>query len=260
MRFTPSTWFQRRAYRGVWSDPARKVRTLESFAQTEADGGNEIRAAVSFARNDALKGHLARHADDEVRHANMFTQRAAELRAAGVGGPVGDETSDRAFDMERSRGDGLDFHGDLSGSPIDEIGEIPYVAKLHVAECRAAELFAIHSSLLDDDPETKKVFDDILVDEKYHMGYTNHLLREWRKEGRASEVKSALKSARESRFLGAWKRLGIRSAGGFGRVTMFLAYYTLAVPFALVAKRGRLAVGWQDPVDRAEPDAIRQQY
>lgn len=252
-------WIQQRAYRAVWADPLRKVRTLESFAETEADGGAEIRAAIPFAQRDTLRGHLERHAKDEVRHAELFRKRAAELRSEGAFALDEDATSDRAFDISRTRGE-QDVHGSLAGSPIDEVGEVHYVAKLHVAECRAAELFSIHSSLLEDDPETKAVFDAILLDEKYHVAYTGQMLKEMRREGRTAEVKGALKAAKGSRFLAAWKRLGIRSGAGFGRVTMFLFYYTFALPFALIARRGSVQSGWQPASDHSEADALRAQY
>ncbi|MEM7306090.1 MAG: hypothetical protein AAF682_05435 [Planctomycetota bacterium] len=260
MKLPGTQWFQRRAFRAVWADPVRKVRTLESFAETEADGGAEIRAAIPFAQREQLRGHLERHYEDEVRHAELFRRRAAELRAEGALPHDEDASSDRAFDLERTRAGELDFHGSLAGSPIDEVGEVNYVAKLHVAECKAAELFAVHSSLLEDDPETKAIFDAILVDEKYHMGYTGQILKELRREGRASEVKSALKAAKGNRLLGAWKRLGVRSGAGFGRVTMWLAYYTIVLPFALVSKRTQHLSGWQDPTDETKAEAIRAQF
>jgi rubrerythrin len=261
-----AAWLQRRVYRAVWSDPLRKIRTLESFAETESDGGAEIRAAVPFAGRTALRGHLERHAKDEERHAELFRRRAAELRADGAFGQDRDSANDRAFDLERTRdtkktADGeLDLHGSLAASPIDEVGEVQYVAKLHVAECKAAELFAIHSSLLADDPETKAVFDAILIDEKYHVGYIGQLLKDMRREGQAAEVKAALKAARGSRFLGAWKRLGVRSGAGFGRVTMLLFYFTVVLPFALLSKRSKLPTGWQNASDRADAKSIRAQY
>jgi hypothetical protein len=250
---------QRRLYRAVWSDPLRKVRTLESFAETEADGGAEIRAAGPFAARESLRGHLDRHAQDEERHAELFRRRAAELRADGAFPHDGDAASDRAFDLERARDGGAELHGGLAGSPIDEVGEVQYVAKLYVAERKAAELFAIHSSLLADDPATKAVFDAILIDEKYHVGYTGQVLKDMRREGRAAEVRAALKAARGNRFLGAWKRLGVRSGAGFGRVTMLIFYFTAVLPFALLSKRADLRSGWQDSQDTADPDAIRAQ-
>ena len=65
--------------RAAWSDPERKLKTLESFARTEADGGRDIVAAQRIVRDAELRGHLERHAADELRHAELFHRRAAEL-------------------------------------------------------------------------------------------------------------------------------------------------------------------------------------
>src|SRR5688572_2883061 len=47
--------------RGVWREPARKLRTLESFAATEEDGGRDLEvAAVRGARRGRLRCHAAR--------------------------------------------------------------------------------------------------------------------------------------------------------------------------------------------------------
>ncbi|HTE04892.1 MAG TPA: hypothetical protein VK824_01765, partial [Planctomycetota bacterium] len=73
--------------RGVWRDRARTLLTLESFARTEADGGRDIGAAARRVVDRELAGHLQRHAADELKHAELFRRRAAQLRAeGGVGG------------------------------------------------------------------------------------------------------------------------------------------------------------------------------
>jgi len=244
-----SIGFARRRREGaVWSDPERKLRTLESFARTEADGGRDIAAAARKASDPELRAHLQRHARDEVRHAELFHRRAQELRAqVGVGVQRDDELDPR-YDLSRGRpASEVDAHGFLKLALFDELGEVAYVAMLHVAEQRAAELFQRHSRLLHEDPATQAIFLEILKDEKYHVAYTRTTLERWRAQGRASEVKAALKSARGSSFLEAWKRLGLRSTAGFGRVVLCLAYFTIAAPFALGLRRRSADGSWDVP-------------
>jgi hypothetical protein len=92
------------------------------------------------------------------------------------------------------------------------------------------------------------------------------MLERWEGEGRADEVKKALKEARTSRFMGAWKRAGARGGVVFGRVLMTVFYFTLMLPFGLVARmRGAPAATWQtrpapsavegDPLGRAKSQA-----
>lgn len=252
---------ERRRCRAVWADPARKARTLESFSQTEANGGADIAAAAKRATNPDLRGHLQRHALDEVRHAEMFRSRAVALHAAGVGKGRGTGLAERASNLSTSPAEGgFDAHGFLPGSSIDEVGDVVYVARLHVAEKEAARLFALHRDLNRKDPETAAIFESILKDEKYHVSWTGTFLERWRREGRSREVKEALSEAKGSRLLGAWKRLGVRSGAGFGRVTMFIFYYTLAVPFALISRRKHQALEWTDDSDPGGVESLRSQY
>lgn len=248
----------RSRYRAAWSDLNRKVRTLESFSKTEADGGRDIAAAALRIADEELRGHLERHARDEERHAEMFRRRALDLRVEhGLALDDGGDP-DKLYDMGRGRPETeVDAHGFYTVGLLDELGEVPYLAMLHVAEQRAEYLFDLHSSLLADDPKTREVFTNILKDEKYHVAYTGRILEKWRKEGRGLEVKRSLRAARESRFLGAWKRLGLRSAGGLARFLLMGMYWTLLLPFGLGASRRRAASGLRDPRPTA---GVRSQY
>jgi len=251
---------ERRLYRAVWADPARKARTLESFSQTEANGGVDIRAASRRATHPELKKHLERHGEDEVRHAEMFRVRAQELFAEGVGRGAELGLSDRVANLDTSDEGGFGSHGFLSGSRFDDVGEVVYVAQLHVAEKEAARLFELHRDLNADDPATAAIFDAILKDEKYHVSWTATVLDRWRKEGRAGEVKAALDDAEGSRFMGAWKRLGVRSAGSFGRVVMWVFYFTLLLPFGLFARRQRESGELQDAPQPTDKAGLATQY
>lgn len=244
--------------RATWADPARKLATLESFARTEEDGGRDIATAARRVGDDELRGHLARHAKDELKHADLFRRRASELRGAGVAEAESEAKGARAYDLTRGRPTSeVDAHGFFKVGLLDELGEVPYVAMLHVAERKAADLFAMHRDLTRGDPATCALFEEILRDEHYHVAWTAAMLKRWREQGRESEVKGALKAAQTSRFMGGWKRLGARSAAGFGRTVMMIVYLTLLAPFGLLARRRRAGeVGWSgdQPRDGARPD------
>lgn len=250
----------RRALRALWSDPLRKVRTLDSFSKTEEDGGLDLVAAVRRVSDPELKRSLELHAVDERRHAELFRTRANELRALTQSqSPSQDST--RAYDLGRGRPTSeLDAHGFFTAGLCDELGEVAYVAMLHVAEQRAAALFAAHRAVLGDDPRTRDIFDEILKDEKFHVAYTASFLKRWRREGRSSEVKAGLRRARGSRFIGAWKRFGARSAGSFGRLVLFVLYWTVLLPFGLYAKRRADTAGWRSRRALAGDATLRSQY
>jgi hypothetical protein len=234
-----SVLLARSRYRRVWSDPARKLRTLESFAATEEDGGRDLEVAVRRASDPELRAHLARHAADELRHAALFRGHAAELRGAFALAARDALEPDRAYDLGHSRSHGLDAHGFLRAALCEEQGEVAYVAMLHVAERRAAELFRIHHDLNRGDPALAATFEAILKDEKYHVAYTERLLERWRAHGRGREVDAGLRLARGSRFLDAWRRLGLRSAAGTSHAVLWAVYWFLLWPFGLASRLGR---------------------
>lgn len=253
--------FRRSPARAPWANAVRKVKTLESFSRTEADGGRDILAAARRVADPDLKRNLERHAADELRHAELFHRRAAELRSLAAAAPLAEDDSERAYDLSRGRPSSqVDAHGFFTAGRCDELGEVAYIAMLHVAERRAQAFFEEQRGLVADDPVTQAIFDDILRDEKFHAAYTAQFLKRWRKAGRGREVELGLRSARGERFLGAWKRFGARSAGTFGRVVLFVAYASVLVPFALLSRLGRGRPGWRAPRSVLAAEKLRSQY
>src|SRR5688572_2436588 len=256
-----SALFSRASQRRVWSDPARKLRTLESFAATEEDGGRDLELAARRVSDPELRAHLARHAADELRHAALFHAHAAELRSALALSARDALEPDRAYDLARQRRHELDAHGFLRAALCDEHGEVAYVAMLHVAERRAAELFQLHHDLNRTDPALRATFEAILKDEKYHVAYTQRFLDRWRAQGREREVENGLHLARGSRFLGAWKRLGVRSATGFSHTVLWVLYWLLLWPFALASRLGPRRPALRELADSAgKTGSITGQY
>jgi len=232
----------------IWRDPHRSYRTLLSFSETEEDGGKDLVRAARRVSDPDLRMHIERHSLDEMRHANMFRERAQQVAEEARIPIGGDATADRPYDLSGARpGLQVDSHGFFNAGLIDELGELEYVAMVHVAEKKAAELFAAYRDMNAHDPKTRAVFESILKDEKYHVSYTGVFLDKWRKQGRGAEVDKALKEATGNRLLGAWKRLGMRSASGFAHVVLFVLYWTLLAPFGLLSRSKALPRGWQSP-------------
>jgi len=240
--------------RASWSDPARKVKSLESFAQTEEDSGWDLLAAAKQISDPELREHMLRHAGDEARHARLFQTRAAELRAELPNNRAQGDAPDRPYDMSRGRRKGdVNAHGFFSAGLMGELGVVDYLTMLHVAEQRAADLFEVHRELNAGDPATVALFDSVLRDEKYHVAYTRRFLDRWTDEGRGGEVRRGLKAAKGSRLLAGWKRLGVRSGADSSRLLLFVLYWTALAPFGLLARLGRGGSGWQAP--RRSPGA-----
>ena len=248
-------------YRAMWNDPLRRVRTLESFGMTEDDGGRDLMAAAKRVTDPELLHHIERHAKEEMMHGELFRRRAAELRAESqVEGSLREEFSDKSTDMLRAREVEVDGHGFYDGSMLDSTGEVAYVAMVHVVEQRAAQTFELHLKCVGDDPKTRALFEQVAKDEKYHISYTGKILDRWRKEGREREVADALKEAKRSNFLGAWKRLGLRSGAGFGKVLLYICYWTVVAPFGFLSRGRGVVDGWQEPRGGNNPTGVGSQY
>lgn len=246
------SWFEQRRYRKLWSDAHRSLLTLESFAETEEDGGRDLVAASRRITDPVILGHMQRHADDELRHARLFRERASEL-AQDQGRHLGAKSAElgRAYDLSGKRAGGqVDAHGFYSAGILDELGEVPYIAMLHLAEKRAARIFTGHMTAARSagDTRTSEVFAAILHDEHYHVAWTGKTLEGWCGQGRAAEVDRARRQVRRGRFMESWRSLGLRSAGKLAHLFLALAFWTILAPFGLLARSARPASpGWREP-------------
>lgn len=224
-----------------WRDPIRVAETLASFALTEAEGARDIAAALRRVNDPWLIEHLRRHAEDEKRHAELFSMRVAELRRehAAIIARAVEPRFDRDLPPPANSRDprAKNAHGFLPGAFIESAGEVAYLAMLHVAETRAADLFTKLAEVTTHDSKTQAVFRAIVKDEHYHVSYTKAALDRYRASGRGNDVALALAEASGNRRRAAWRRLGSRAGATFGRVVLRVSYFTVLAPFAWLAKR-----------------------
>jgi hypothetical protein len=236
----------RPVHRWVWGDFDRRVRKLFAFAEVEGDGGRDILRAAEVTSDPLLRRLYLEHAIDELRHSDLFRQRAAALlqfRAT--------RSTVRFNTSPLPGGHGLD---DLSieGEPDHRL-----LAFLHVAEKAAAGRFAVYRDVVDDDPSTRAIFDEILRDEVFHMNYTyTQLARVLPKSYRRQVWR-----ARASRLWKRYVRLAAAVAGVLGTVLLTIMYFVLLAPFVWLAKRAerREPVGWT-PISQESNDSPTSQY
>ena len=221
----------RPVHRWVWGDFERRVRKLLSFAEVEADGGRDILRAAEVTRDPLLRRLYLAHAIDELHHADLFRQRGAALLQMR---PARSETSSTTSVLPG--GHGLD---DLR---VEEEPDHRLLAFLHVAEKSAAGRFAIYRDVVDDDPSTRAVFEEILRDEVFHMNYTYTQLARLTPRSCRRHVWRA----RASRLWRRYVRVAAAVAGGFGTLILTIQYFILLPPFAWLAKRAqrREPPGW----------------
>jgi rubrerythrin len=230
-------WLLRPVHRWIWGNHDRRVRKLLTFAEVETDGGRDILRAAEMTPDPLLRRLYLEHAIDELRHGDMFRRRGAALlqmrpaRAAGL------------FDGSPLPGG----HG-LENLAIDGEPDRRLLAFLHVAEKAAAGRFKIYREVVDDDPPTRAIFEEILRDEVFHMNYTYTQLARVSPRSYRWQVWRARASRLWKRYLGVATAL----AGVIGATLLTIMYFTLLAPFAWLAKRAarREATGWTPIRDR----------
>jgi bacterioferritin (cytochrome b1) len=236
----------RPVHRWIWGDFDRRVRKLLAFGEVEGDGGRDILRAAEVTRDPLLRRLYLAHAIDELHHADLFRERgAALLQTRSMRAPAFSPTS------PLPGGHGLD---DLR---VEEQPDHRLLAFLHVAEKAAAGRFAIYRDIVQDDPVTRAIFDEILGDEVFHMTYTYKQLARISPRSYRRQVWQA----RASRLWKRYLRVAAVLAGVLGTLMLTIQYFILLPPFAWFARRAarREPLGWV-PIPRDHGGSPTSQY
>ena len=234
-------------HRWVWSDTDRRVQKLFRFGETETDGGRDILRAAEVTSDPLLRRLYLEHAIDEFRHGVLFRHRAAALLKTSP------SSSNPGFHGAwlAPGGHGLD---DLE---VDGESDSEMLAFLHLSEKAAASRFTVYRDVMQHDPPTRAIFEEILHDETFHMNYT--LMQLARVE--PARHKRRLWRARFSRLWKAYLRLATGLAAILGSVLLTIQYFVLLPPFAWLARRAaaRETSGWTI-VSAEQNDSLSRQY
>jgi rubrerythrin len=233
-------------HRWVWGDFDRRVRKLIAFAEVEGDGGRDILRAAEVTPDPLLRRLYLAHAIDELHHADLFRQRSAALLQTRS-----TRLKTRFNASPLPGGHGLDDLR-IEGEPDHRL-----LAFLHVAEKAAASRFAIYRDVVDDDPSTRAVFEEILRDEVFHMNYTYTQLARISPRSYRRHVWRA----RASRLWKRYLRVAMALADVLGTIILTIQYFVLLPPFAWLARRAqrREPAGWTS-IARDRDDSPASQY
>jgi hypothetical protein len=243
----PLDRLMRPIHQWVWADSARRLRKLLTFAEVETDGGRDILRAAEVTPDPLLRRLYLEHAIDELHHGELFRERGAALLRVRQGAP-----------HVLLDGNPLPGGHGLDDLRIDGQPDHRLLAFLHVAEKAAAGRFAIYRELVDDDPQTRAIFDEILRDEVFHMNYTYTQLTRVSPDSYRRHVWHA----RAKRLWNRYLRVAAALAAVIGNLVLTVMYFVLLPAFAWFAKRSnrREPVGWI-PIPRARQQASpRSQY
>ena len=249
-RSAPLDRLMRPVHQWVWRDVDRRLRKLLTFADVETDGGRDILRAAEVTPDPLLRRLYLEHAIDELHHGDLFRERGAALLQTR-------RTAPGALRVLFSGNPLPGGHG-LDDLRIDGQPDHRLLAFLHVAEKAAAGRFAIYRELVDDDPQTRAIFEEILRDEVFHMNYTYTQLA--RVSPRA--YRRHVWHARSKRLWNRYLRVAAALAGVIGSLVLTVMYFVLLPPFAWLAKREerREPVGWIPMSRTARHASPRSQY
>jgi hypothetical protein len=236
----------RPVHRWIWGDFERRVRKLLAFAEVEGDGGRDILRAAEVTPDPLLRRLYLAHAIDELRHSDLFRQRGAALLQTR---PARANASSSTSVLPG--GHGLD---DLR---VEDESDDRLLAFLHVAEKAAAGRFTIYRDIVEDDPSTRAIFEEILRDEVFHMNYTYTQLTRVSPQSYRRRVWRA----RASRLWKRYLRVAAALADLLGTLILLIQYFVLLPPFAWYARRAarREPAGWT-PIPRDRAASPTSQY
>ena len=230
-RSAPLDRLMRPLHKWVWADGDRRLRKLLTFADVETDGGRDILRAAEITPDPLLRRLYLEHAIDELHHGDLFRERGTALlrRRRGVGRVL-------------LNGNPLPGGHGLDDLRIDGEPDHRLLAFLHVAEKSAAGRFTIYRELVDDDPDTRAIFEEILRDEIFHMTYTYKQLARISPE----RYRRHVWHARAKRLWNRYLRVAAALANVVGTFLMMVMYFVLLPPFAWLARRAarRERDGW----------------
>ena len=245
-RVAPLDRLLRPIHRWVWSDFDRRVRKLLAFGEVESDGGRDILRAAELTPDPLLRRLYLEHAIDELHHGDLFRQRGAALHRT---------RSTRLKTLFNGTplpgGHGLD---DLS---VKDEPDHRLLAFLHIAEKAAAGRFTIYRELVDDDPQTREIFEEILRDEVFHMNYTYTQLARIL----PGSYRRLVWFARAKRLWQRYLRVAVAIASVIGNTILTVLSFVALPPFAFLARRAerRARVGWT-PSPRVPDESPTSQY
>jgi hypothetical protein len=234
-------------HRWIWRDTERRVQKLLSFAETETDGGRDILRAAELTSDPLLRRLYLEHAIDELRHGMLFRQRAGTLFREFL---CSSKPTWQA-DWLAPGGHGLDDFQVNRGS------DVATLAFLHLSEKAAASRFVVYRDILQHDAPTCAVFEEILLDERFHMSYTQAQLVRVSPE----RHRGHLWRARLSRLWKGYLRLATALASAISVLMLTIQYFVFLPPFAWLAKRAarRDLPGWT-PISSERSHSLKSQY
>ena len=182
---------------------------------------------------------------DEARHARLFREASRALFA-----DVRHSASE--YSLIHARRQNL-----FAKLPLTQ-----FIAFVYLAEARGELQFLALRAHFRGQPALEALFARVAKEERFHVAYSQKLLRAWRAEGRSLEVTRALWSVRATRAWEGWRRSGRILGDLTSRVLLGVVYLLVLPLFALAARAfDPPRAGWKRrALPPATLEAARRQF
>jgi len=205
--------------RFLWRTPRQRARRLATFAGVERSSATDLRLAARACSSSERAVAYLRHARDELRHTQLFLGSAAAIAVQhGLSQPA---TPSAACE-------GL----------FERLGELDFLAFVHLAERRGREQFEIHARTHTRAGRTElaQMFEAIIADERHHERYSGKLLLEL--AGSERTAKERVRAMRRWELRRAFVRLAYANGSALFAFTAGVLY-VLVTPLRLLLPRER---------------------
>jgi hypothetical protein len=205
--------------RFLWRTPRQRARRLAVFAAVERSSATDMRLAARACGSPARAVQYLRHASDELRHTRLFFERASAIAAEhGLALPV----------PPSAACEGL----------FERLGELDFLAFVHLAERRGREQFEIHARTHASAgrSELAQMFEAIIADECHHERYSGKLLLEL--AGSEAVANARMRAMRRWELGRAFVRLAHANAAALFALGAGILY-VLVTPLRVLLPRER---------------------
>ena len=179
----------RSIFEEIRSDDGAYRLFLSIASKGEAQGGWENHRIAELTPDVELAGKIARHGDDEKRHARLF---AALLRKRGLDLTEVPPDLDYCMLLER-QGIGLSHERLQQDEPLSDEEILRYLVHSRVTEQRAAEEIALQMKIFADDPDLGRAVRMIADDEENHLAYCHEELLRLAADGHEQRIRRMLR-------------------------------------------------------------------
>lgn len=145
----------------TFTKPEATARLYESFAATEFSSSLDLMDAARQTSSQQRRVQFFQHAQDEIRHGELFLAQAKKIRKIS-------QLPDRITATPDSE------------NLYDQLGEIGFIAFVYHGENRGVRQFQSYLKYLESTGDLKNatVFAAVIADEKRHRSYSLNLLTE----------------------------------------------------------------------------------